>query len=155
MERTQYYFMKLKLSFFLFLSLSVVSASAMAQEMVIFSFNKDFATLSSGKAKMLFRGKLKRLNKQKYLLIDWPTGSTTKVDFYQSLLGMSESKVNASRAKMVFSGKGFPPKVIESDNYLTLKTYLKTIQIPLVMPIVQMFQVSFIFYTLFRRGNNR
>lgn len=75
---------------------------------------------------MLFKGKLKRLNNKKYSLIDWPAGSTTKKLFYQELIGQTEAKVNATRAKLIFSGKGFPPKVMDNGEMATLKTLLKT-----------------------------
>lgn len=98
---------------------------ALADSMAIFTVNQDFSPLSAGKAKMLFKGKVKRLNNKKYSLVDWPAGSETKETFYSSLMGQSEAKVNATRAKLIFSGKGFPPKVMKDNNFSTLEAFLK------------------------------
>jgi hypothetical protein len=115
----------IKVSVLAFMLLLSQNVSAGEDDIAVISFNKNFATLSVGKVKMLYRGKLKRLNGQKYALIDWPAGSAMKIDFYKSLLGQSESKINAARAKLVFSGKGYPPKVLSKDYYPTLEAYLK------------------------------
>ena len=102
------------------------SSLLLAESMAIFTSNPSFPQLSAGKAKMLFKGKVKRLDDQKYSLVDWPAGSATKEKFYQGLMGQSEAKVNATRAKLIFSGKGFPPKVIKENNFKTLETFLKS-----------------------------
>lgn len=96
-----------------------------ADPLAIFTASTDFSPLSEGKAKMLFKGKVKRLNNKKYSLVDWPAGSATKEKFYFDLMGQSEAKVNATRAKLIFSGKGFPPKVMADNNFTTLEAFMK------------------------------
>ena len=102
-----------------------ITAHLQAESMAIFTLSQDFPQLSAGKSKMLFKGKVKRLDNKKYTLIDWPVGSSNKGKFYMALMGQSEAKVNASRAKLIFSGKGYPPKVMEENNFSTLKDLLK------------------------------
>ena len=126
MERVFLIRENIKLMVLAFMLIFSPNIFANKHDIAIFSLNKNFATLSVGKVKMLYRGKLKRLNSLKYTLIDWPAGSHMKIDFYESLLGQSESKVNALRAKLVFSGKGYPPKVLSKDYYPTLEAYLKS-----------------------------
>lgn len=109
----------------LFVCIIFNASFVVADSMAIFTASPDFSPLSSGKAKMLFKGKVKRLNDQKYSLVDWPAGSATKERFYFCLMGQSEAKVNATRAKLIFSGKGFPPKVMKDNNFSTLETLLK------------------------------
>lgn len=88
--------------------------------LAIFTANQDTPTITVGKAKMLFKGKVKRLGGKKFILVDWPNGSSHKVNFYQDLLGQTEAKLNAYRAKLIFSGKGFPPKISNEDTFQSL-----------------------------------
>lgn len=113
----------IKLLILIFLLLP--SSPLLAESIAIFTLNQDFSELSAGKAKMIFKGKVKRLDNKKYSLVDWPAGSTTKKKFYMGLMGQSEAKVNATRAKLIFSGKGFPPKVMADNHFSTLENILK------------------------------
>ena len=114
-----------KLLMISFLFFSALIHAETPYSISIFTASKDFSTLSSGKAKILFQGKIKRLDRKSYSLVDWPPGSKTKKDFYKTLINQSEARVNATRAKLIFSGKGFPPKEIKENNYKTLEKYLR------------------------------
>ncbi|MCK5819125.1 MAG: hypothetical protein KAH18_07695 [Psychromonas sp.] len=107
------------------LMLSSTFANAKQDQIAIFTATKVFTSLSSGKAKMLFKGRIKRLNNKKIVLLDWPNGSKMKKQFYHELLGQSEARINAYRAKLVFSGKGVPPKIVQQNNYLAVEKYIK------------------------------
>ena len=106
---------------FCFLSPLYVQANHGEDALAIFTANQNLPTMTSGKAKMLFKGKVKRLGGEKFILVDWPNGTDNKVNFYYHLLGQTEAKVNSYRAKLIFSGKGFPPKVIDKNNFSSLK----------------------------------
>ena len=105
---------------FCFLSPFYVQANHQGDPLAIFTANQSLPKLTAGKAKMLFKGKVKRLGGKKFILVDWPNGTDNKVNFYHHLLGQTEAKVNAYRAKLIFSGKGFPPKVSKEDNFSSL-----------------------------------
>lgn len=102
-----------------------VQANHAGDSLAIFTANQDFPNLTAGKAKMLFKGKVKRLDGEKFILVDWPNGTDNKVNFYHHLLGQTEAKVNAYRAKLIFSGKGFPPKVAKENNIPSLLESMK------------------------------
>lgn len=108
----------------IFLSAIFTANHLSAETLAIFTASHDFDELSAGKAKMLFKGKVKQLNNKKYSLVDWPSGSQIKVQFYDDLLEQSESQINATRAKLIFSGRGFPPKEIDNNNFETLEKFL-------------------------------
>lgn len=110
----------------IFASIILNIPTTFADSIAIITASQDFQPLSSGKAKMLFKGKVKRLDNKKYSLVDWPAGSKIKQNFYLRLMGQSETKINAIRAKSIFSGQGFPPKVIAEDNFSALEIFLKT-----------------------------
>jgi len=110
----------------IFALLLCASPSIFAESMAIFTASDQFSPISAGKAKMLFKGKVKRLNNKKYSLVDWPAGSKTKINFYLGLMGQSEARINAVRAKLIFSGKGFPPKVMPSNDVAALEELLRS-----------------------------
>lgn len=110
---------------FILMILFSTAVNAEQDQIAIFTASKVFTSLSSGKAKMLFKGKIRRLNYKKFTLLDWPEGSKIKKQFYQQLVGQSEARINAYRAKLVFSGKGFPPKIATQNNYEAVKNYIK------------------------------
>jgi len=125
-----------------------------AESMAIFTASDQFTPLSSGKAKMLFKGKVKRLNNKRYSLIDWPAGSPTKVKFYLHLTGQSEARINAVRAKLIFSGKGFPPKVMSENNIEVLKSLLKSNANSIGYAPVSMISEEFNILFIFQAGND-
>jgi len=110
----------------IFAVILAISPPIFAEQLAIFTASDQFSPISAGKAKMLFKGKVKRLNNKKYSLVDWPAGSPTKTSFYLNLMGQSEAKINAVRAKLIFSGQGFPPKVIPENNIAVLKRFLRS-----------------------------
>jgi len=110
----------------IFAVILAISPPIFAEQMAIFTASDQFSPISSGKAKMLFKGKVKRLNNKKYSLVDWPAGSPTKASFYLDLMGQSEARINAVRAKLIFSGQGYPPKVMHENDIAVLEAFLKS-----------------------------
>ena len=133
---------------FCFLSPFYAQANHDADPLAIFTENQSLPTLTAGKAKMLFKGKVKRLDGKKFILVDWPNGSDNKVNFYYHLLGQTEAKVNAYRAKLIFSGKGFPPKVAKENNIPSLvenmKAHKNSISYAPLSDITDNFKILFI-----------
>lgn len=82
---------------------------------VVYSVNQDFKALSKSKVKMLFKGKVKRLNNKKFKLADWDESSQVRIAFYQAVLGKSVSEMNGYWASRIFSGKGKPPTEIKNS----------------------------------------
>ena len=82
----------------------------------IFSLNKDFKPLTKSKVRMLYRGKMKRLQNKKIELCDWSESHIVRSEFYQTLLRKDVAQMNAYWASLSFSGKARPPKVIKEDS---------------------------------------
>ncbi|GHF88008.1 hypothetical protein GCM10017161_14590 [Thalassotalea marina] len=90
----------------------------------IISLNPDFKTLSKGKARMLYRGKIKTLQGQIIELSDWPSENEVRTTFYQELLGKDLAQMNAHWAGLSFSGKARVPKEIDNANLESLLQWL-------------------------------
>ncbi|WP_036816956.1 hypothetical protein [Photobacterium sanctipauli] len=110
-----------------FLSLTTTSVHAEAKdvEFAVFSMNNDMPTLSKSKARMLYKGKTKKLNGSiKIILVDLPENSIHREEFYNMLLGKSISQMNGYWASLSFSGKGTPPEELSSDDIKDILEWL-------------------------------
>lgn len=94
-------------------------------EFAIFSLNDDLPPLSKSKARMLYRGKSKKINGSlKIVLVDLPETSMHREEFYSMLLGKSVSQMNGYWAGLAFSGKGSPPEELDGDDIKQILKWL-------------------------------
>lgn len=91
----------------------------------VFSLNNDFPELSKSKVRMIYKGKVKRINKEHINLIDLTEEDNDKANFYQNLLGKSLSQMNGYRASLAFSGKGNLPVTISNNDIATILDWLE------------------------------
>jgi hypothetical protein len=95
-----------------------------ADTYAVFSLDQNFKPLSKNKVRMLFRGKVKRLQGKQIELSDWSETNAVRSDFYQILLSKDVAQMNAYWASLSFSGKARPPKVIKEDTIKALLEWL-------------------------------
>ncbi|GAL03346.1 hypothetical protein ACFFLZ_00935 [Photobacterium aphoticum] len=86
-------------------------------EFAVFSMNGELPPLTKSKARMLYKGKTKKINGSiKIILVDLPETSIHREEFYNMLLGKSVTQMNGYWASLSFSGKGAPPEELSSDD---------------------------------------
>ncbi|PSW06946.1 hypothetical protein C9I89_03820 [Photobacterium lipolyticum] len=91
----------------------------------VFSLNSTFPTLSKSKARMLYKGRTKKLNGSiKIVLVDLPESSIHREEFYEMLLGKSIPQMNGYWASLSFSGKGTPPEELNGDDIKDILEWL-------------------------------
>jgi len=107
--------------------LSLAVALALTTPLIFTSFStsaeisvivhKDNASTFDKKSiRKLYMGKAKKFdNGRNALVINASKGSTQRNDFNKSVIGRSSSQINAYWSKLVFTGKGIPPKELSSD----------------------------------------
>ncbi|MCL1095810.1 hypothetical protein [Shewanella kaireitica] len=94
-------------------------------EFAIFTLNNELPPLSKSKARMLYRGKSKKIGGSlKIVLVDLPETSMHREDFYSMLLGKSVTQMNGYWAGLAFSGKGSPPEELDSDDIKQILKWL-------------------------------
>ena len=94
-------------------------------EFAIFTLNSELPPLSKSKARMLYRGKSKKIGGSlKIVLVDLPETSMHREDFYSMLLGKSVTQMNGYWAGLAFSGKGSPPEELDSDDIKQILKWL-------------------------------
>ncbi|PKH06521.1 hypothetical protein [Moritella sp. Urea-trap-13] len=91
----------------------------------VFSLNNSFPALSKSKVRMIYKGKVKRINKEHIDLVDLTEESNDKAHFYQNLLGKSLSQMNGYRASLAFSGKGNLPVTISNNDIASIIDWLE------------------------------
>ncbi|MFZ4623760.1 MAG: hypothetical protein ACOYNF_05935 [Rhodoferax sp.] len=101
----------------LFLLLFLVLAQTSQAQVALVAGAKSAATpVTPEQAASVFLGKSDQLpGIGTVLLIDLPENSTTRDYFYSKAAGKSPSQVRATWSRLVFSGKGVPPKEIASS----------------------------------------
>lgn len=70
--------------------------------------NEDVAKLYLGKAKKFTDG-------NNAVPLDRKEGSEIRVQFMETVVGKDESQMKSYWSRLIFTGKGIPPKIIESD----------------------------------------
>lgn len=112
---------------FCFLPLGTAIAKNVPEGITIFSLNSDFSPLSKSKARMLYKGKVKKISgSNNFVLLDLPRDSIIRKTFYKKLLGKSISQMNGYWASLSFSGKGVPPEEINNDHIDSIILWLKS-----------------------------
>ncbi len=104
------------------LLLSVVAAgliaftgSAQAEVAVIANPSSPITSASNNEIKRLFLGKAKNVAGNSATPVDQSGNSPAKEQFYQVVVGKNSSQLRAYWAKLVFTGKGKPPKGLGTD----------------------------------------
>lgn len=95
--------------------LGLVSPARAEVVMVVAAAN-PLTSLSPTQAANIFLGRSSVLyGDRRALVLDQVEGSGTRAEFYRTLLGWSPAQVKAHWSKMVFTGRGQPPRQLEDD----------------------------------------
>jgi ABC-type phosphate transport system substrate-binding protein len=96
---------------------AAAAAAAGAEVVVVVSGESDVTTLREQQITDIFLGRMHRLPDGKPVTpIDQAEGSQVRDEFYSSLTGRSPAQIKAHWAKIIFTGRGEPPRqVADSD----------------------------------------
>lgn len=94
----------------------VMATGALRAEVAVIA-NKDVGvdSITAKEAKKIWLGKTKTLGGTKIKPSDLPIGNASREFFYSKVVKKNEKKLKAYWAKIVFAGKGLPPKELASD----------------------------------------
>ncbi len=96
--------------FVLFAGLCVVSMPVMAELVVVVSPKNSATTMNNEQVAQFFLGTSNSLKP-----IDQSDGSPIRAEFYKKVADKEPSQVKAIWSKLVFTGKGKPPKELASS----------------------------------------
>jgi ABC-type phosphate transport system substrate-binding protein len=90
--------------------------SAYSQVAVVVGAKSDIGTLTSDQVSAIYLGKSDKFpNGTTALPLDQTAGGAIRGSFYDKVTGKSEAQVKAAWSRLVFSGKGTPPKEVSSS----------------------------------------
>jgi len=89
------------------------SASATADVVAVVSAKSPIQSLSKNDLSDIFLGrKIRFPNGQQAIPLDLQVGSASRDEFYSSVVGVSAVQLKAHWSKVIFTGRGKPPKVV-------------------------------------------
>jgi ABC-type phosphate transport system substrate-binding protein len=96
-------------------SLALASTSLLA-EVVVIVHPSNSASIDAKSAQRIFLGKEKKFSTGKEAIpINQAAGSASRNSFDNDTLGRNSAQVSAYWSKLVFTGKGIPPKEVADD----------------------------------------
>jgi len=102
---------------FVFVAITLICThSAFAQVAVVVGVKSEVANLNADQISGIFLGKTDKFPSGATALpLDQSSGSTIRGTFYDKVTGKSEAQVKSAWSRLVFSGKGTPPKEVASS----------------------------------------
>ena len=102
---------------FVFVAVALICThSAFAQVAVVVGVKSEVANLNADQISGIFLGKTDKFPSGATALpLDQSSGSTIRGTFYDKVTGKSEAQVKSAWSRLVFSGKGTPPKEVASS----------------------------------------
>jgi len=94
----------------------VFSMPVFADVAVIVNPGSGISAASSGDVKSLFLGKSKKIAGKSVVAVEQKEGNSARATFNDKVLGKSGSQLKAYWTKLIFSGKGSPPKNLADDS---------------------------------------
>jgi ABC-type phosphate transport system substrate-binding protein len=95
------------------LALSLAIGPARADVVAVVSAKSAVTTLTDAQLTDIFLGKVSRFpNGARAVPIDQPEGSIARDEFYAKFAGKSAAQIKAFWSKIIFTGRGQPPKEV-------------------------------------------
>lgn len=96
--------------------LALAGNIAAAEVVTVVSPQNPVTTLSRGEVSNIFLGKTSRFpNGQPAVPIDQPEDSQPRIEFYRDVGNRQPAEIKAYWSRMIFTGRGQPPMVVEGD----------------------------------------
>ncbi|WP_328594397.1 type 2 periplasmic-binding domain-containing protein [Alcanivorax sediminis] len=100
---------------FLLVAGMLVSITAMADPVVVVGAESSISSLSQNQVRQIFNGQLRRVSGVSVKPLDLPGSNGTRELFYQQAMGKSAEQMKSYWARMIFTGRGMPPREVSSE----------------------------------------
>ena len=104
----------------LVVSFLLLTGCAQAGIVVVVSKNSDLGGLTRNEVRQIFNGQLNRVGEISVKPLDLPVAASQREVFYQQVMGKSVEQMKSYWARMIFTGRGMPPREVSSDREMTL-----------------------------------
>ena len=97
-------------------ALSLIASAATASEVVVVSAKNPLTTLSKNQVMDIFLGRATQFpDGRRAVPIDQAEGSSARDEFYLKFSNKSPAQIKAYWSKIIFTGRGQPPRAVSSD----------------------------------------
>jgi ABC-type phosphate transport system substrate-binding protein len=101
----------------LFTVLLSLPALLCAEELaVVVGKDSPITHISDREIEQIFSGKLRNVDGNDLQALDLPSGDVTRNTFYQKLMGRSPDQMRSHWARLIFTGKGRPPREVNNSH---------------------------------------
>ncbi|KGD66263.1 hypothetical protein Y5S_00735 [Alcanivorax nanhaiticus] len=97
---------------------TLFSSLVVAGPVVVVSQESAIDSLSQNQVRQIFNGQLRRVSGISVKPLDLPNGSASRDAFYQQVTGKSAEQMKSYWARMIFTGRGMPPREVSSEREL-------------------------------------
>lgn len=104
----------------MFSLLLMLAAAAQAEPVVVVSANSNLDALTQDEVRQIFNGQTRRVSGVSVKPLDLPSRGADRNDFYQQVLGKSAEQMKSYWARMIFTGRGMPPREVSSDQEMIM-----------------------------------
>lgn len=97
------------------IAFTLMSNIAFSEVAVVINPGND-AELDASEIAKIYLGKVKRFpNGNLAIPLDRSEGSEIRIKFLENTVGKDETKMKSYWSRLIFTGKGIPPKIVETD----------------------------------------
>ena len=94
--------------------LLMLAAVVHAEPVVVVSAGSELDALTQDEVRQIFNGQTRRVSGVSLKSLDLPASSRDRKAFYQQVLGKSPEQMKSYWARMIFTGRGMPPREVSS-----------------------------------------
>ena len=106
---------KALLASFLMITGLLLSGLVFAGPVVVVSADSAIGAMTQSQVRQVFNGQLRRVSGVTVKPLDLPNSGATRDDFYQQVAGKSAEQMKSYWARMIFTGRGMPPREVSSE----------------------------------------
>lgn len=99
----------------MFSLLLMLATTVQADPVVVVSANSSLGALTQDEVRQIFNGQARRVSGVSVKPLDLPSRGDAREAFYQQVLGKSAEQMKSYWARMIFTGRGMPPREVSSE----------------------------------------
>lgn len=104
------------------LCIMLLSGSALAEVKVIVNSSVTDSSITAEQVMDIYLGKVSNLpSGRKVIPVDQPDGEVVRSEFYKKVVKKDAAQLNAYWARLIFTGKGQPPKMFTDNSEVLQK----------------------------------
>ena len=104
----------------MFSLLLMLATTVQADPVVVVSANSSLGALTQDEVRQIFNGQARRVSGVSVKPLDLPSRGDAREAFYQQVLGKSAEQMKSYWARMIFTGRGMPPREVSGEREMGL-----------------------------------